>query len=77
MLIVIGFSNFNRENKRVSLEKKHSALSNNKHNIKTETIVFHVTLDVLLKDALDFYLKWYPSPVAIHNHFFYTYPIRK
>ena len=28
-----------------------------------------------MKDALDFYLKWYPSPIAINNHFFYKYPI--
>ena len=39
--------------------------------------VFHVTLEVLLKEALDFYLKWYPSPAVIHKHFCYTYPIKR
>ena len=31
--------------------------------------VFHVTLEVLFVDALDFYLKWHPSPIALHYHY--------
>ena len=36
--------------------------------VKRFRTVFHVTLEVLVKDTLDFYFKWHPSPIALHNH---------